>query len=145
MWPIRLTLAVWPLRYAYRRTFSWFMAFWGELSWLPVVLTDSDSAACRCKTVSRLEEHHLHQWLARDHPIVICVRTHPIPSHPSHTNTAALFCFRQTDDTLPFQTTLRGEYALLLAQPPHGLGMPESAVGRIAEMGMGCAFERPGY
>ncbi|KAF7290771.1 Metallo-dependent hydrolase [Mycena indigotica] len=55
-----------------------------------------------CKTVPRLEDHHIRYYIQHDHPVVIC-----------------------TDDTLPFRTSLEGEYALLLALPPLGLGLTE--------------------
>jgi len=48
-----------------------------------------------------------------DHPVAIC-----------------------TDDTLPFRNSMLGEYALLMAEPPFGLGLKESEIRRIAEMGM---------
>ncbi|KZV97417.1 Metallo-dependent hydrolase [Exidia glandulosa HHB12029] len=67
-----------------------------------------------CKTVSTLEDHHIKHWLLRDHPVAIC-----------------------TDDTLPFRTSLAGEYALLLAKPPLGLGLSEDEVSAIAERGLG--------
>ncbi|KAH0838685.1 hypothetical protein J3R83DRAFT_7012 [Lanmaoa asiatica] len=46
----------------------------------------------------------------------------------------------QTDDILPFRTTLLAEYALLLAKPPLGLGLSRSEVQKIAEMGMNARF-----
>ncbi|KAJ7174143.1 Metallo-dependent hydrolase [Mycena crocata] len=70
-----------------------------------------------CKTVAKLEDHHIRYYLAHDHPIVIC-----------------------TDDTLPFRTSLLGEYALLVAIKPLGLGLREDEVRRIAEMGMAARF-----
>jgi len=70
-----------------------------------------------CKTVSDLETHHIHQYLKSNHPIAIC-----------------------TDDILPFRTSLLGEYALLLAQPPLGLGLSELDVRRIAAMGQSSRF-----
>ncbi|KAJ7615418.1 Metallo-dependent hydrolase [Roridomyces roridus] len=70
-----------------------------------------------CKTVSSLAEHHIRYYLRHDHPIAIC-----------------------TDDTLPFRTSLLGEYALLLAAPPLGLGLSENEVRRIAAMGMNARF-----
>ncbi|KAF8446389.1 hypothetical protein L210DRAFT_3529908 [Boletus edulis BED1] len=69
------------------------------------------------KTVPRLEEHHIRHYLANNHPVVIC-----------------------TDDILPFRTTLLAEYALLLAKPPHGLGLSRDEVQKIAEMGMDARF-----
>lgn len=50
---------------------------------------------------------------------------------------------RQTDDTLPFRNNLLGEYALLMAAPPLGLGLSEPEVTRIAEMGMQSRFKLP--
>ncbi|KAJ7245354.1 Metallo-dependent hydrolase [Mycena haematopus] len=70
-----------------------------------------------CKTVTKLEDHHIRYYLQHDHPIAIC-----------------------TDDTLPFRTSLPGEYALLLASHPLGLGLSEAEVARIAEMGMAARF-----
>ncbi|KAK6969401.1 Metallo-dependent hydrolase [Favolaschia claudopus] len=71
-----------------------------------------------CKTVSSLDAHHIRYYLQNDHPIVIC-----------------------TDDTLPFRTSLMGEYALLLAAPPLGLGLSQDEVKRVAEMGIGATFQ----
>ncbi|KAG2031075.1 hypothetical protein BDR03DRAFT_973485 [Suillus americanus] len=73
-----------------------------------------------CKTVASLDEHHIRYYLKNDHPIVIC-----------------------TDDALPFRTSCLGEYSLLLAQPPLGLGLNRDDVARIAQMGMDSAFLRP--
>lgn len=70
-----------------------------------------------CKTVQTLNDHHIRFYLENKAPIVIC-----------------------TDDTLPFRTTLLGEYALLLAKPPFGLGISEQEVKEIAEMGMQARF-----
>ncbi|KAG1814312.1 uncharacterized protein BJ212DRAFT_1482058 [Suillus subaureus] len=72
------------------------------------------------KSVASLDAHHIHYYLKNDHPIVIC-----------------------TDDTLPFRTSCLGEYSLLLAQPPLGLGLSRDDVARIARMGMDAAFLRP--
>ncbi|KAJ7164742.1 adenosine deaminase-like protein [Mycena crocata] len=66
-----------------------------------------------CKTVGSLDQHHIRYYLAQNHPFLIC-----------------------TDDTLPFQTSLLAEYALLLARAPFGLGLSESEVHRIAGMSM---------
>ncbi|KAG2045514.1 hypothetical protein BDR06DRAFT_1015573 [Suillus hirtellus] len=73
-----------------------------------------------CKTVASLDAHHIHHYLKNDHPIAIC-----------------------TDDALPFKTSCLGEYSLLLAQPPLGLGLSRDDVARIARMGMDVAFLRP--
>ncbi|KZV77440.1 adenosine deaminase-like protein [Peniophora sp. CONT] len=70
-----------------------------------------------CKTVAKLEDHHLHHYLRENHPVVIC-----------------------TDDTLPFRNSLLGEYALLLAPKPIGLGLSKDEVARIAQMGMDSRF-----
>ncbi|KAG1809763.1 Metallo-dependent hydrolase [Suillus plorans] len=72
------------------------------------------------KTAASLEAHHIHYYLKNDHPIVIC-----------------------TDDALPFRTSCLGEYSLLLAQPPLGLGLSRGDVARVARMGMDAAFLRP--
>lgn len=47
----------------------------------------------------------------------------------------------QTDDILPFRTSLLGEYAILLAPAPYGLGLSESEVERIAAMGHKSRFQ----
>ncbi|KAI6000936.1 Metallo-dependent hydrolase [Pisolithus marmoratus] len=71
------------------------------------------------KTVQSLEAHHVQYYLVNDHPVSIC-----------------------TDDTLPFRTTLLGEYAQLLAKPPLGLGLSRKQVRRIAAMGMEARFSK---
>lgn len=48
--------------------------------------------------------------------------------------------FSQTDDVLPFRNSLLGEYALLLAQKPLGLGLSEDEVKRIAAGGLAARF-----
>ena len=48
--------------------------------------------------------------------------------------------FRKTDDTLPFRNSLLGEYAMLLAQKPVGLGLDEEDVRTIARMSMDSRF-----
>ncbi|KAF8168483.1 hypothetical protein B0H34DRAFT_646085 [Crassisporium funariophilum] len=70
-----------------------------------------------CKTVSTLESHHIHQYLKCGHPIAIC-----------------------TDDILPFRTSLIGEYALLLAKPPYGLGLSEESIRKVAKMSLQARF-----
>jgi len=70
-------------------------------------------------TVERFQDHHLNAWLQLIQPLVIC-----------------------TDDTLPFRTTLLGEYALLLAPTPLGLGLSEAVIQQIAETGFQCRFEK---
>ncbi|KAG8864887.1 hypothetical protein FRB96_003473 [Tulasnella sp. 330] len=70
-----------------------------------------------CKTVTNLSDHHIHSYLQAKHPIAIC-----------------------TDDVLVFQTSLTAEYALLLAQPPLGIGLSESQIKEIAESGMRSRF-----
>lgn len=74
-----------------------------------------------CKTVPALDAHHLRFYLAHDHPVAVC-----------------------TDDILPFRNSLLGEYAMLLAAPPYGLGLTESEVARIAQMSMDCRFRLGG-
>ncbi|EKM60656.1 uncharacterized protein PHACADRAFT_133307 [Phanerochaete carnosa HHB-10118-sp] len=73
-----------------------------------------------CKTVSILEEHHIRHYLEANHPIAVC-----------------------TDDTLPFRNNLLGEYALLLAKEPLGLGLTREEVERIARMSMASRFASP--
>ncbi|KAF9779740.1 Metallo-dependent hydrolase [Thelephora terrestris] len=74
-----------------------------------------------CKTVSDLETHHIQYYLKENHPIAIC-----------------------TDDTLPFRTNLLGEYAMLLAPTPYGLGLSEGEVEKIAAMAHGSRFQFDG-
>lgn len=49
----------------------------------------------------------------------------------------------QTDDTLPFRNSLLGEYALLMAAPPLGLGLSEAEIAEIARMSMAARFPLP--
>ncbi|KAI0307456.1 adenosine deaminase-like protein, partial [Multifurca ochricompacta] len=70
-----------------------------------------------CKTVQRLQDHHIRYYLERGHPIAIC-----------------------TDDVLIFRNSVLGEYALLMAPKPMGLGLTESEVEVIARMGMDSRF-----
>jgi len=70
-----------------------------------------------CKTVANLDDHHIRYYLKHNHPIAIC-----------------------TDDILPFRNSLLGEYALLLAERPLGLGLTEDEVSRIAAMSLECRF-----
>ncbi|RPD58487.1 Metallo-dependent hydrolase [Lentinus tigrinus ALCF2SS1-6] len=69
------------------------------------------------KTVPTLDAHHIRYYLGHNHPIAIC-----------------------TDDILPFRNSLLGEYALLMAQPPLGLGLTEAEIEKVAKMGMECRF-----
>ncbi|TBU58859.1 Metallo-dependent hydrolase [Dichomitus squalens] len=70
-----------------------------------------------CKTVPTLDVHHIRYYLSHNHPIAIC-----------------------TDDILPFRNSLVGEYALLMATPPLGLGLEEAEIEKIAKMGMNSRF-----
>ncbi|KAH9891156.1 Metallo-dependent hydrolase [Cubamyces lactineus] len=70
-----------------------------------------------CKTVHTLDAHHIRYYIGHNHPIAVC-----------------------TDDILPFRNTLVGEYALLLAAPPFGLGLTQAEVEKIAKMGMDSRF-----
>ncbi|KAI0327303.1 Metallo-dependent hydrolase [Cubamyces sp. BRFM 1775] len=70
-----------------------------------------------CKTVHTLDAHHIRYYLGHNHPIAVC-----------------------TDDILPFRNSLLGEYALLLASPPFGLGLTQAEVEKIAKMGMDSRF-----
>ncbi|KAF8638676.1 hypothetical protein AX17_002021 [Amanita inopinata Kibby_2008] len=71
-----------------------------------------------CKTVATLEDHHIRYYIHHGHPVAIC-----------------------TDDILPFRTSLLGEYALLMAPAPIGLGLNEEEVKLIAEMSMAARFD----
>ncbi|KAH9927428.1 Metallo-dependent hydrolase [Epithele typhae] len=75
-----------------------------------------------CKTVPTLDAHHLNYYLEHNHPVAIC-----------------------TDDILPFRNSLMGEYALLLAERPLGLGLSEADVEKIAKMGMDSRFQVPSH
>ncbi|KAG8908491.1 hypothetical protein FRB99_005849 [Tulasnella sp. 403] len=66
-----------------------------------------------CKTVASLDDHHVRWYLQAGHPVAIC-----------------------TDDTLPFRTSMTAEYALLMAEPPLGLGLTTDEMKEIAAMGM---------
>jgi len=70
-----------------------------------------------CKTVQQLQDHHIRYYLARNHPIAIC-----------------------TDDILPFRNSIMGEYALLMAPNPVGLGLTENEIETVARMGMESRF-----
>ncbi|KAG6876533.1 hypothetical protein C0993_002422 [Termitomyces sp. T159_Od127] len=70
-----------------------------------------------CKTVPTLDAHHIRHYLKHEHPIAIC-----------------------TDDALPFRTSLLGEYALLMAPQPFGLGLSEEEVRVVSKMSMNCRF-----
>ena len=48
----------------------------------------------------------------------------------------------QTDDTLPFRNNIIGEYAMLLAAPPLGLGLSNQIAERLAQMGMAARFHQ---
>ena len=48
----------------------------------------------------------------------------------------------QTDDTLPFRTSLIAEYALLMAEPPLGLGLSEDEVRAIGKMSLDARFSK---
>jgi adenosine deaminase len=97
-------------------------------------------ARCRCKTTPTLEESHLLWYLERNHPVTICVsESLSVLRSDSPRLTFAmctLCCILQTDDTLPFRTSLMAEYALLVADAPLGLGMKEEDVRRIAAWGV---------
>ncbi|KAF8337697.1 Metallo-dependent hydrolase [Amanita rubescens] len=71
-----------------------------------------------CKTVPTLDAHHIRYYIHHGHPIAIC-----------------------TDDILPFRTSLIGEYALLMAPPPFGLGLSKDEVSAIAKMSMDARFD----
>ncbi|KAH9177081.1 adenosine deaminase-like protein [Lactarius sanguifluus] len=73
-----------------------------------------------CKTVERLEDHHIRYYLERNHPIAVC-----------------------TDDILPFRNSVLAEYALLMAPKPVGLGLSESEIETVARMGMQSRFPNP--
>lgn len=47
---------------------------------------------------------------------------------------------QKSDDTLVFRTTLLGEYALLLAERPLGLGLSEDVIKRLAEQSIESRF-----
>lgn len=66
--------------------------------------------------------------------MAICVRSR------FHAGTQGLNAAKQTDDILPFRTSLTAEYALLLADKPLGLGLSEAEVTSLAAMGMASRF-----
>ncbi|KAA1468355.1 Metallo-dependent hydrolase [Dentipellis sp. KUC8613] len=71
-----------------------------------------------CKTVKTLEDHHIQYYLKHGHPIAIC-----------------------TDDVLPFRNSMLGEYALLMAPKPLGLGLSEQEIATVAKMSMEHRFK----
>jgi len=73
-----------------------------------------------CNTVLQLQDHHIRYYLARNHPIAI-----------------------STDDILPFRNSVLGEYALLMAPKPFGLGLTESEIETVARLGMESRFPNP--
>lgn len=74
----------------------------------------------RCRTANTLQEHHINSLFKTRHnvPFAIC-----------------------TDDPLPFRTQLVSEYAILLAQPPYGLGYNEELVREIADSAYNSKFK----
>ncbi|KAI5121222.1 hypothetical protein M0805_007231 [Coniferiporia weirii] len=70
-----------------------------------------------CKTVEDIQDHHVNYHFSLNHPVTIC-----------------------TDDTLPFRNSLLGEYAMLMAPAPLGLGMKEEEVRVIARMSLDNRF-----
>lgn len=72
-----------------------------------------------CKTVDDLKAHHINYWLEHGLPLAIC-----------------------TDDTLVFRNDLVGEYALLMAAPPLGLGLSRDKVSLLAKMSLDVRFEQ---
>ncbi|KAH9982116.1 adenosine deaminase-like protein [Lactifluus volemus] len=70
-----------------------------------------------CKTVQQLQDHPIRYYLERNHPITIC-----------------------TDDILPFRNSVLGEYALLMAPKPLGLGLTEGEIETVARTGMESRF-----
>ncbi|KAF8518477.1 Metallo-dependent hydrolase [Gautieria morchelliformis] len=71
-----------------------------------------------CKTVKTIDAHHIRYYLEHNHPIAIC-----------------------TDDILPFRNSLVGEYALLMAAPPLGLGLSDDDIRKIAHMSFLSSFK----
>ena len=86
-----------------------------------------------------MDDHHIQFYLEQNHPITICVR-HRLLHLLRELQSNILI---QTDDILPFRNSLLGEYALLMAQPPLGLGLQEDVVSRVAKMSMECRFGVP--
>ena len=64
-----------------------------------------------------------------------------MPFKPLHLRRRSEPFNSQTDDILPFRTNLVGEYAILLAPAPCGLGLTEDEVERIAAMGNRSRFQ----
>jgi hypothetical protein len=58
----------------------------------------------------------------------------PLMSGPSPRSHSCIH--QQTDDILPFRNSILGEYALLMAPKPVGLGLTESEIETVARMGM---------
>ncbi len=89
-----------------------------------------------CKTVPTLDAHHIRYYIGHNHPIAICVSDYAV----CRLIVTEEYSLHQTDDILPFRNSLLGEYALLLAQPPLGLGLTGAEVEKVAQMGMASRF-----
>jgi len=64
-----------------------------------------------------------------------------VPSLLPNTRAEMLILWRvQTDDTLVFRNSLVEEYALLLAAPPLGLGLPHDKISLLAKMSLYVRF-----
>jgi adenosine deaminase len=90
-----------------------------------------------CKTVDDIKEHHINYWLEHGLPLAICASPISAPNIPAEA--LILWCM-QTDDTLVFRNSLVEEYALLLAAPPLGLGLPHDKISLLAKMSLYVRF-----
>ncbi len=63
-----------------------------------------------------------------------------VRSVPSLISCVVSFYSKQTDDILPFRNSILGEYALLMAPKPIGLGLTESEIETVARMGLESRF-----
>ncbi|KAG9056614.1 hypothetical protein FS842_010134 [Serendipita sp. 407] len=92
-----------------------------------IVLANKDKMAVEiclssnllCNTVNDLKDHHINWWLENGLRLAIC-----------------------TDDTLVFRNSLVEEYALLMAQPPLGLGLSREAITKVAETSLQVGFQQ---
>ncbi len=76
----------------------------------------------------------LQIFLAYPLPLFILCPVRPLA------HTSCIYFSNQTDDILPFRNSILGEYALLMAPNPVGLGLTESEIEIVARMGMESRF-----
>ncbi len=76
----------------------------------------------------------MSEWYPHPLPLFILCPVRPLA------HTSCIYFSNQTDDILPFRNSILGEYALLMAPNPVGLGLTESEIEIVARMGMESRF-----